>query len=148
MGKIRFIKFTKLEDDAKLPSRKHSSDVGLDVFALDAVRIKPKDRAIVRTGVALADLESNLAILVWPKSGLDARLGVHTGAGVIDPGYRGEILILLHNLGNEEVYIEKGSAIAQLVVVPFVSLTPSFGLSTDSDRGETGGILRELKEEK
>jgi len=136
------LKFRLLTEDAIAPTRKHSGDAGLDVYSNETITIASGDQTVVRTGVALADIPGNMMIQVWPKSGLDSKYGITTGAGVIDPGYRGEIYILLRNLGKKEYIIEKGSQIAQLLVVPVERpLVVIAKRSTETSRGATGGIV-------
>jgi len=141
------LKFKKLDPRAKLPTRKNSLDAGLDVFCLDVETIPANDQSIVRTGIGLADAPENCVIQVWPKSGLDAQFGLHTGAGIIDSGYRGEILILLKNMSDSWVRLEAGDAIAQLVVVPCLRPWIIEVVSpTESERGADGGITSVLTE--
>ena len=136
------LKFRLLTEDAIAPTRKHSGDAGLDVYSNENIIIEPGDQTVVRTGVALADAPNNVVIQVWPKSGLDTQYGITTGAGVIDRGYRGEIYILIRNLGKKRYIIRKGNQIAQLLVVvierPLVVVADR---GTGTERGATGGIV-------
>jgi len=136
------LKFRLLTEDAIAPTRKHDGDAGLDVYSNETITIASGDQTVVRTGVALADAPSNIVIQVWPKSGLDAQYGITTGAGVIDSGYRGEVLILIRNMGLFSYTIEKGSQIAQLLVVPVMRpLVVIASKGTKTLRGATGGIV-------
>jgi dUTP pyrophosphatase len=109
---------------------------------VEAFQLAPGERAAVPTGVAIA-LPPGIAGLVVPRSGLAARhgLSVVNGPGLIDPNYRGEIRVLLVNLGNEPFAGAPGARIAQLLLVPFLvpeivavdELPPS-----GDDRGELG----------
>ena len=136
----------KSAEGAKMPTRKHTRDAGLDVYALHQIHIPAGEQAVVRTGITMAGVTEDCVILVWPKSGLDARLGLHTGAGVIDSGYRGEILVLLKNTSKHNVMVEAGDAIAQLVTVPVlrpeVAIVHTVDLATL--RGNTGGVTDEV----
>ena len=92
----------------------------------------------------------NICYQVWPKSGLDAKYGLHTGSGIIDSGYRGEILVLLKNMSDNPIIISAGSPIAQLIPV---LIDPSYmeevsDISEVSDRGESGGILTAYNKER
>lgn len=135
--------FYKLRKDAKLPTRKYEFDAGLDIYTPVEVKIPPGDQAVIMTGLALAHAPKDVVIQVWPKSGLDARLCAHTGAGIIDSGYRGEILILIKNTSKKYWLIfEPGDAIAQLVVVPceHPEVCETTIKPPATDRGASGGI--------
>ena len=140
-GPLEVIKFKQLYLEAKVPTRHFPGDAGLDVYSLDTVYIAARSQEVIRTGIALADAPDNCVIQVWSKSGLDANLCLHVGAGIIDPNYRGEILVLLKNTGWDSVGINKGDAIAQLVIVP--CMRPEIEIVKEvetTDRGEQGGI--------
>lgn len=104
-----------LNPDAKVPTYAHESDAGLDLFALESVDILPGKRAQVSTGVAVAVPEGYVG-LIWDKSGISQKAGLKTLGGVVDAGYRGEILVGLVNLASETYHIEKGAKIAQMLV--------------------------------
>jgi len=110
------LKIQRIHKDAKLPLYQHKGDAGLDIFSsvdcvLEAGEVKP-----VPTGIKVSVPEGYVG-LVWDKSGISLR-GVHRLAGVIDSGYRGEVRVVMVNLGNEPFVIEKGMKIAQLLVQP------------------------------
>lgn len=109
-----------LRPDAVPPARTHTADAGYDLRCVEGFALEPGERAVVPTGIALA-LPEGCAGLVVPRSGLAARdgLSVVNGPGLIDPGYRGEIRVVLVNLGSERFAAEAGDRIAQLLVVPF-----------------------------
>lgn len=104
----------RLSPNAKLPIRPHEHDAGLDLFSLDYYSLAPGERTIARTGIKLA-IPTGCVGLVWDKGGL-AKEGLHTMAGVIDAGYRGEILINIINLGQTIAQIAHGQKIAQLLI--------------------------------
>lgn len=109
-----------LDERAVVPQRAHGGDAGLDLALLEAVRLEPGERAKVRTGIAVA-IPAGHAGFVVPRSGLAARLGlsVVNTPGIIDAGYRGELLCLLLNTDRSEpIELEAGERIAQLLVVP------------------------------
>lgn len=99
--------------------RAHAGDGGLDVAASEAVDLAPGARAAVPTGWAVA-IPQGMAGLVVPRSGNALRHGltVANAPGVIDSGYRGELKVILINLGDQPVRVEEGDRIAQLVVMP------------------------------
>ena len=123
---------------ARAPERARAGD---DLRCVEGFSLAPGQRATVGTGVAIA-LPAGVAALVVPRSGLASRCGlsVVNGPGLIDPGYRGEIGVVLVNLGDETFAGEPGDRIAQLVLVPF--LAPELRVVEElpaSERG-TGGF--------
>ncbi len=107
----------RLDPRASLPSYAHPGDAGLDLAALDPVRLGPGDRVAVPTGLAIAVPEGWVG-LVHPRSGLARRHGltVANAPGTIDAGYRGEVQVLLINLGEDVVEVAAGDRIAQLLL--------------------------------
>jgi len=99
-------------------------DLGYDVFALETVQLKPLSTLKVRTGIAVEARHpltgDPLGLLVRDRSSMAAR-GIATTGGVIDSGYRGEILILMTNLGAETVELAAGEKIAQMIPVPVLT---------------------------
>jgi dUTP pyrophosphatase len=112
------LQMTLLDAGLSSPSYAHSGDAGLDLVAAMAVTLKPGQRALVPTGVAVA-IPFGYAGFVLPRSGraLKEGLGVANSPGLIDSGYRGELKVVLVNLDPEEpIYVDRGDKIAQLVV--------------------------------
>jgi dUTP pyrophosphatase len=109
----------RLRPDARLPGRAHPGDAGLDLSAVEPLELAPGARGAASTGLAVA-IPPGHAGLVVPRSGLARRHGVTVAnaPGLIDAGYRGELQVLLVNLGAEPYRIEPGDRVAQLVVVP------------------------------
>jgi dUTP pyrophosphatase len=107
----------RLRPDAVLPSYAHPGDAGLDLTAVEAVRLGPGERAAVPTGLAVAIPEGWVG-LVHPRSGLARRHGltVANAPGTIDAGYRGEVQVLLVNLGSDPVEVAAGERVAQLLL--------------------------------
>ncbi len=112
-----------LRPDARAPERTRAGDAGYDLRAVEPFSLSPGERAMVPTGVAIA-VPEGAAGLVVPRSGLAAKhgLSVVNGPGLIDPSYRGEVKVVLVNLGREPYEGEAGDRIAQLLLVP--CLTP------------------------
>ncbi len=133
--------FKRLDPDARLPERAHPGDAGLDLRSLIDVEVKPGERALVPTGLAVAIPEGH-AGLVLPRSGLASRHGLTmaNAPGLIDAGYRGEVICAVVNLDREQaVRIARGDRIAQLVVVAIPEVTPVFvDELPPSSRGEGG----------
>jgi len=110
-----------LEKSARVPVVAHpGEDLGYDLFALESVVLGPRSTVRVRTGIAVEarhpETGAALGLLVRDRSSMAAR-GVVTTGGVIDAGYRGEILVLMTNLGEVVVELAAGEKIAQMVPV-------------------------------
>ena len=99
-------------------------DLGYDLFALEGVTLNPGATVRVRTGIAVEARHPQtgvpLGLLVRDRSSMAAR-GLATTGGVIDAGYRGEILVVMTNLGNATVELKPGDKIAQMVPVPVLT---------------------------
>ena len=109
----------RLDERALLPTRAHDDDAGLDLHALEEARLGPGERASIRTGIAV-EIPPDHAGLVLPRSGLALRHGIAlvNAPGLIDPGYRGEVRVLLLNTDRAAAFeISAGDRIAQLIVV-------------------------------
>jgi dUTP pyrophosphatase len=104
----------RLTPTAKLPTRAHATDAGLDVFSDAYYTLYPGQRARIKTGIACAIPAGHVG-LIWDKSGLAAK-GLKTAGGVIDAGYRGEIQIIVSNLSNDIIEIDRGHKVAQLLI--------------------------------
>jgi dUTP pyrophosphatase len=114
-----------LEDGAKLPVVAHpGEDLGYDVFALEGVVLEPQKTVRVRTGISVEarhpETGAALGLLVRDRSSMASR-GVTTTAGVIDAGYRGEVQIVMTNLGTEPVELRAGEKIAQMIPLPVLT---------------------------
>ncbi|MGA3371582.1 MAG: dUTP diphosphatase [Terracidiphilus sp.] len=114
-----------LEAGARAPVVAHpGEDLGYDLFALEGVALAPQSTVKVRTGIAVEARNpatgEPLGLLVRDRSSMAAR-GIATTAGVIDAGYRGEILVLMTNLGETAVELQAGEKIAQMIPVPVLT---------------------------
>jgi dUTP pyrophosphatase len=101
-----------------MPSRAHEGDAGVDLFSAEDFELAPGQRALVRTGVAVA-IPLGMVGLVHPRSGLASRVGLSivNSPGTIDAGYRGEIKVALINLDpTTPIVVHRGDRIAQLLV--------------------------------
>ncbi len=108
----------RLDPELPLPTRQYPSDAGYDLYAREGVSIQPGHRFLMPTGIAIA-LPHGHAAFVLPRSGLAARegVGVLNSPGLIDPGYRGELKVVLVNHDREKPFVvERGDRIAQLLV--------------------------------
>ena len=111
-----------LHPGAQAPARTRPGDAGYDLRCVEAFTLAPGERRVVPTGVAIA-LPDGVAGLVVPRSGLAARHGISVvnGPGLVDPNYRGELRVVLVNLGEHPFEARPGDRIAQLLLVPFVA---------------------------
>ena len=132
-----------LVEGARAPVVAHpGEDLGYDLFALEGARLASRATVKVRTGIAVEARDPQtsvgLGLLVRDRSSMAAR-GVTTTGGVIDAGYRGEILVLMTNLGEEVVEVVAGEKIAQMVPVPVLTgLVQEVESLEDSARAEKG----------
>jgi dUTP pyrophosphatase len=114
----------RLHADAVVPQRAYTGDAGLDLASCERVELGPGERALVRTGLAVA-IPEGYAGFVQPRSGLAASHGltVVNSPGLVDSGYRGELRVVLLNTDRTEpLVVEPGMRIAQLVVLPVPEL--------------------------
>ena len=114
-----------LEAGARTPVVAHpGEDLGYDLFALEMVHLEPRTTVKVRTGIAVEARHPRtgepLGLLVRDRSSIASR-GIATTGGVIDAGYRGEILVLMTNLGTAAVKLAAGEKIAQMIPVPVLT---------------------------
>ena len=132
-----------LDPGARAPVVAHpGEDLGYDIFSLQAATLTPHAAVKVRTGIAVEARHpatgQPLGLLVRDRSSMAAK-GVATTAGVIDAGYRGEILILMTNLGSAPVEIKAGDKIAQMIPVPVLTgVVEAVESLEDSARAEKG----------
>ncbi|MCK8823491.1 dUTP diphosphatase [Fuchsiella alkaliacetigena] len=118
------IEIKRLDDSVPLPTYKHAGeDAGLDLYTVESATLKPGERKLFKTGIAIA-LPRGYVAFVNPRSGLALEHGITVlnADGVIDPGYRGEIGVILINHGQEPFTIEKEARIAQLIVQEYVEV--------------------------
>lgn len=126
-----------LDKGAKMPTRAHSTDAGLDLYAMDTKIVPAKESAIFDTGVHV-ELPEGTAGLLKSKSGLNTKHGI-TSEGVIDVGYTGSIVAKLYNHSGTDYKVNAGDKITQLVIVPI--LTPELELVEslgETERGDKG----------
>ncbi len=130
----------KLDNDAKIPNYAHNTDAGVDLYSVKEITLKPMQRALVPTGIAIA-LPDGFEAQVRPKSGLALKYGITVlnTPGTIDQEYRGEIGVIVINLSDSEFKVEKGMKIAQMVFskVEHVSFEETRILDK-TERGEGG----------
>lgn len=138
----RLLAVRLLHPAARPPARTRPGDAGFDLATVEAFALDPGARQVVSTGVAIA-LPPGVAGLVVPRSGLAAQHGISVvnGPGLIDPNYRGEVRVVLVNLGSERFGAAVGDRVAQLVLVavatPDVAVVEALPDAGD-DRGAAG----------
>ncbi|MGQ9537049.1 MAG: dUTP diphosphatase [Actinomycetota bacterium] len=111
------LRIKRLRPEVELPSYAHPGDAGLDIRSAEEVILQPGERALLGTGFAMA-LPEGYAAFVQPRSGLAAKHGISivNTPGLIDCHYRGEVKVILVNLGREPFQVNKGDRIAQMVI--------------------------------
>ena len=132
------IQVQKLSEDAIIPTRANDTDAGWDPYVPHAFLIMPHEKGLVPTHISMSIPSAHVG-LIWDRSGLAVKKGVHRFAGVIDSGYRGEIKVCLWNSSDQEVHFNKGERIAQILFqsVPHCNLQEVEELST-TERGDGG----------
>jgi dUTP diphosphatase len=131
------LKVKRIHPEAKLPVYGHPGDAGLDLFSVVDRELRPGEVFAVPTGIQVAIPDGHVG-LVWDKSGVSLQ-GVHRLAGVVDSGYRGEVQVVMINLGAAPFAVNKGMKIAQMLVQPVaaVSVVEAESLD-DTSRGQRG----------
>ncbi len=134
------IKIKRLNENAILPEKQHDSDAGYDLYSIEEIILKPNQIYKVKTGIAI-QIPNNYGGLVLPRSGLSSKYGISliNTPGLIDPGYRGELLIPLINHSSNEYTINKNERVAQLILIdiPEVKIEVTSDLDA-SDRDSKG----------
>jgi len=132
------LSFKRLSTRAILPTRGSSLSAGLDIYSIEDLSIQPRQRALARTGLAVAIPEGFYGRLA-PRSGLAAKQGLDVLAGVIDSDYRGEVCCLLYNSSDESIDLPAESKICQLIVEQIIAPAPVWADDlTETSRGEGG----------
>jgi dUTP pyrophosphatase len=133
------IRIKRLHADATLPIYAHGADedAGLDLRALERVVLEPGVAHGVPTGIAI-ELPPGHEAQVRPRSGLALKHSITVNFGTIDPGYRGEIRVVMFNLGRSDYTIEKGDRIAQLIVSRYEAIEWEESELGASIRGQGG----------
>lgn len=144
-----YLEVKKLSKDVSLPEYILSSDVGLDLKANETISLLPMEQKAVKTGIAIKIPDKHVG-LIRDRAGIITKMSVHTVAGTFDPAYRGEVSVLLVNLGDSEVEIEKGMRIAQMIILPISKVEIKEVKSLDvTERGSRGfgstGIKEKIK---
>ncbi|MDE0103633.1 MAG: dUTP diphosphatase [Bryobacterales bacterium] len=143
MPRTLSLRCRKVLSHAVLPDCPHGpgEDAGMDLYAAEDIRLQPGLWKAVRTGIAI-QLPSGYEGQIRPRSGLASKHGVTllNAPGTIDPGYRGEIRVLLVNLGPLPYQVSAGDRIAQLVVAQYASVRWLEVESLDASSRDAGGF--------
>ena len=134
------IKIKRLHADAQIPRYAHGplEDAGMDLHSLERAVLTPGVAQGVPTGIAI-ELPPGFEAQVRPRSGMALKYSVRVNFGTIDPGYRGEIRVIMFNFGQADYVIEKGDRIAQLVIARYEGVEFEEGDELgESQRGEGG----------
>ena len=128
----------KLSEDAIVPMRANDTDAGWDLYVPHDFLLSHQTRALVPTDIAMA-IPTGYVGLIWDRSGVAVKKGVHRFAGVIDSGYRGEVKVCLWNSSEWDVHFRKGERIAQILfqAIPECDLIEVEELNA-TERGEGG----------
>ncbi len=131
------LKVKRIHPQAKLPAYAHPGDAGFDLFSCVDLVLGPGEVKAVPTGIQMA-IPLGFVGLVWDKSGISLK-AVHRLAGVVDAGYRGEVQVVLVNLGREPYPVKAGMKVAQMLIQPVhaVEIEDAAELE-DTSRGEGG----------
>lgn len=131
------VKVKKLKEGAKLPKYHHPGDVGMDLYSMETLTVKPGEHHRFWHGFAL-EFPEGYAAIVMDKSSISKAGFAHMG-GVFDAGYRGEYNTHLVNLGSEPYTFEEGDKVSQLVLVPVeIAELKEVDTLSESSRGEGG----------
>lgn len=135
------LRVKKLCIDAKVPAYAHEGDSGMDLYSVEEFGLAPGERRLVKTGLQIA-LPRGFEAQVRPKSGLAANFGVTVlnTPGTVDSGYRGEIMVIMANLGKEPYRVEKGKKIAQMVIARVEEAEVEVVEELDETKRKDGGF--------
>ena len=133
------LRFKQLDPRAVLPKRGSALAAGLDLCSIEDVELLPKQRAMVRTGLAVA-IPARFYGRVAPRSGLAAKNGLDVLAGVIDSDYRGEICCILYNTGDDIIQLASGTKICQLILEQIITPEATWVVDLDETARGAGGF--------
>lgn len=132
------LKIKKLSENAVIPTRNNPTDAGLDLYSVDECSLRPGERRLFKTNIAM-EIPAGYYGRIADRSGNAYKKGLHVLAGVIDETYRGDVGVVLVNLGTQSVPFFVGDKIAQIIIEKYY--TPEIQEVTDlseTDRGEKG----------
>ena len=132
------LEIKKLDPEATVPTKANRGDAGFDLYSVSDATIQPNSREVIKTGISMA-IPDGFSGLIWPRSGMAVKQGIDVFAGVVDAGYRGEVMVCLYNSSESPVEVSKGDRIAQMLIqpVPLVRIAEVSNLD-DTSRGDGG----------
>lgn len=133
------VKIKKIRNNAIMPKYAHKGDAGVDLYSTEDYTLKPGESILVPTGVSMA-IPDGYVGLIWDRSGLAVKNSLHVLAGVVDSGYRGEVCVVLKNLGHEDFKVTKGMRIAQMLIQPVMSAEIEESDSLEETSRNEGGF--------
>lgn len=133
------LRFKQLDPKAILPVRGSSFAAGLDICSIEDLVIEPHQRAISRTGLAVA-IPHGFYGRVAPRSGLAVKQGLDVLAGVIDSDYRGELCCVLYNTGDVAIELSAGSKVCQLIIEKIIAPKATWVNDLDETARGAGGF--------
>ena len=136
---MKSIQIKQLSESATLPTRAHTTDSGLDLYASEDTLVTYTHASVIPTGVAV-NIPPGYEGQIRPRSGKSSKTNLRVILGTVDATYNGELGVIADTLNKSEYLVKKGEKIAQLVISPIV--TPSLEIvdqfNTQSDRGSNG----------
>ena len=133
------IKFTKTNEDARIPTRNFDTDTGFDIYSVETIAIPARGSTVVDVGLTFAYITPGYWIKIEGRSGLGFKYGITPHPGIIDQGYRGTAGIKLYNNTDTEYTVKRGERIAQLIVYRnyYVEMSEAENVE-ESERGANG----------
>ncbi len=128
-----------LSDLAQIPEKNHSTDAGLDLFSTENYSLLPGERKLFKTNVAMAIPAGHFGLILG-RSGLAYKNGIQILGGVIDEIFRGDVGVILLNTGKEIFDVKVGSRIAQIVIIPYLHVTPKIVDDLEETERNSGGF--------
>jgi dUTP pyrophosphatase len=133
------VKIHRIDKTVDVPFYANQGDAAFDLRSAEERVLKPGEKHIVKTGLCVA-IPSGYVGLIWDRSGLAAKHSMHCLAGVIDSGYRGEVGVVIKNLGDSDFLVEKNMRIAQMLIQPVASASLVEVDSLDDTERSSGGF--------
>lgn len=132
------VKFVKVAENAKLPTKNHESDTGHDMYATEDTVIPAKGSAVVPVGIKVGYIPPGYWFKIESRSGLGFKHSLMTHPGIVDCEYRGDCGVKLYNFSDTDYTIKAGDRCAQIVFYLNLSMKLEWGQAEASDRGEKG----------